>query len=387
MAVATVRTCRKSFKYRIYPTKAQVKTLESWLELCRELYNAGLEERREAWKKGVSIGRYTQQRQLPEIKKIRTEYAEINAQVLQNAVGRLYVSFLRFFERVKNGDTPGHPRFKPRDRYNSLTWPQDVGFKLIGTKKIGLSGIGQIKIKLHRPLEGKLKTCTIKREAGRWYASFSCAEVPVETWPVATKEVGIDPGLDSYVTISNGVSEVKVENPRWFRKSEARLAQAQKELSRKKRGSERYAKARLRVARIHEKNVNQREDFQWKLARKTVEENQLIAIEDTEVKELSEKSSVGTSKSIHDAAWSGLSMKLSCKAENAGRIFIKTPAPWSSSTCSGCHERLQNKLPLSERTFACPKCGLKLDRDCNAARNHLRAGQALRDEHREVAPL
>jgi len=224
MAVATLRTCRKSFKYRIYPTKAQIKTLEQWLEFSRELYNKSLEERREAWKNKISISYKMQSDQLPELKKSRPEYKEVHSQVLQQNLIRLDRAFKSFFKRVKNGEKPGYPRFKSPDRFNSLVYPQSPGFKLVSRKRLRLSGIGEVKIKLHREVLGNPKTCTIKRTSSdHWYASFSCDQVPVEDWPEATGEVGIDPGLESFATVSDGENETKIANPRWFRKSEERL--------------------------------------------------------------------------------------------------------------------------------------------------------------------
>lgn len=378
VAVTTLRTCKKSFKYRIYPTKPQTKTLEDWLEFSRELYNAGLEERKGAWKQKVSISFRKQSDQLPEVKKIRPELKEVHSQVLQQVLHRLDNAFQSFFRRVKNGEKPGYPRFKSRNHFNSLVYPQEPGFHLVSKKRLYLSGIGEIKIKLHRPIEGKPKTCSIKRNpAGHWYASFSCDQVPVEEFPEAFGEVGIDPGLKVFATISDGKNEEKIENPRWFRKSEKRLTQAQRELESKKRSSKNREKAKLKVTKIHEKITRQRDDFQHKEAHKIVTKYGSIAVEDTNNGNLIKNSSREISKSFQDAAQSRFRLILSYKAENAGRRFAKTPAPWSSSTCSRCLYRLSEKLPLEERTFHCPKCEFMLDRDANAARNHLRAGQAL----------
>ena len=379
MADMVVPTFRRSFKYRIYPTKAQIKTFESWLELCRELYNAALEERREAWKKGVSINYYKQNPQLPAIKKERPEFGEVYSQVLQDVLGRLDGAFQDFFRRIKLGQTPGYPRFKSRDRYNSMTWPQNAGFWLIDTNKLHLGNLGKVRIKLHRALEGRPKTCTVKREAGKWYALFSCSDVPGRVYPPATGEIGIDMGLTTYATPTEGE---KVENPRWYRKTEAKLAIAQRNLSRKKRGSKNYAEAKQRLAKLRAKEANQRLDFQHKLAHRTVCENQLIAVEDLKPEEMIEKSSKGLSKSISDAAWAQFLAILACKAEEAGRQFVKVPAWGTSSTCSSCGTVKQKTL--SERVHSCP-CGLVLDRDINASLNILRLGRSLRDEHREAS--
>jgi putative transposase len=364
---------RRAFKYRLYPTRDQERRLHGWLGLCRQLYNAALEERREAWKQGVSITFADQSRQLPEIKKLRPECAQVYAQVFQNVLVRLNETFQRFFERVKRGDKPGYPRFKNRDRYRSLTWPQAPGFSLRGAKHLRLSGIGELRIKLHRPVEGRPKTCTVKSEAGKWYAAFSCDDVKSSKvlYPVPGQEVGVDLGLESFATLSTGV---KVPNPRWYRKTQEKIALAQRELSRKKRGSRRRAKTKLLVARLHEKARRQREDFQHKLANRLVSENQLIVVEDLKIRALMENSSKGLATSIQDAAWWSFLSKLAVKAVEAGRRLVKVPPEGTSSTCFACGAI--RRKDLSERLHECP-CGLKLDRDLNASLNILRLGRSL----------
>jgi putative transposase len=372
MAETTVRTFRRSFKCRLYPTKAQVVTIEHWLDLCRELHNAAIEERREAWAKGISVGFAVQSQQLPAIKTGRPEFAEINAQVLQQALRRVDLAFSAFFRRVKRGETPGYPRFKSRDRYNSLTWPQAIGFKVLGRSRIHLSKIGQIRAKIHRPLEGEPKTCAIKREAGRWYAIFSCDQVPARSYPKATAEVGIDMGLTTFAALSTGEM---VTNPKWYRAIEGRLVVAQRKLSSKQKKSKRRKKARERVARLHQKAANQRRDFQHKLARQIVSENKFIAVENLAPKKMAEKSWPGMAKSILDASWGRFLSILSEKAEEAARTLVKVPPHGTSSTCFQCGA--YRKKTLSERTHSCP-CGLVLDRDFHASLNILRLGRSLR---------
>lgn len=371
MAELVVRTFRRAFKYRVYPTKSQEQTLIEWLDRCRELHNAAIEERHEAWKHGTSIYFKDQSAQLPTIKNDRPEYAQINAQVLQQALHRVDFAFQHFFRRVKLGQKPGYPRFKGHDRYDSLTWPQDIGFGLVGTKKLKLSSIGTVRIKLHRPVEGTPKTCTLKREAGKWYAVFSCDDVPARAYPSATAEVGIDMGLASFATLSTGE---KIDNPRWYRKTEKRFAKAQRGLSLKKHGSKRRAKAKSRLARLCAKEKNQRNDFQHKLAYRIVSENASISVEDLAVKEMAEKSSAGLAKSIQDAAWSRFLSILEAKAEEAARRFARVPPRGTSSTCSRCGAFRQKML--GERLHDCP-CGLVLDRDINASLNILRLGRSL----------
>lgn len=371
MAETTVRTFRRAFKYRIYPTKTQAVALECWLDLCRELHNAAIEERRDAWRHGVSVGYSTQSAQLPSIKKDRGEYAAVNSQVLQQALRRVDLAFKSFFRRVKRGEKPGYPRFKSWGRYNSLTWPQDEGFKMLGRNRVHLSKIGSIRAKVHRPLEGRAKTCAIKREAGRWYAIFSCDKVPARAYPAATAEVGIDMGLESFASFSTGE---KAENPRWYRKTERKLAEAQRKLTSKKKKSKRRQKARQRLARLHAKTANQRRDFQHKLAHRIVSENRFIAVEDLAPQRMAKRSFRGIAKSIQDAAWGRFLEILRAKAEEAGRGFIKVPARGTSSTCFRCGT--YRKKSLSEREHSCP-CGFVLDRDLHASLNILRLGRSL----------
>ena len=158
----------KAFKFRIYPTEKQIGKLQWTLRRCKELYNAALEERREAYRMaGVSVSYYTQNKQLPEIKEIREEYRDIHSQVLQDVLTRVDKAMDNFFRRVKNGEKPGYPRFKSGDRYDSFTYTQS-GFEIM-KGKLNLSKIGRVKIKLHREIVGKIKTCTMKREGDQWY--------------------------------------------------------------------------------------------------------------------------------------------------------------------------------------------------------------------------
>src|SRR5438067_162648 len=183
---------RKAYKFRLSPTKKQEKLLFWTLTRCRELYNAALSERRDAYRMaGKSISYYEQKRDLPEIKtEIRQEYQEIHSQVLQDVLLRLNRAFENFFRRVKNGEEPGYPRFQGRNRYNSFTYPQG-GYSLTHDRRLCLSKIGSIKIKLHRDLAGTIKTCTIKYEAGQWYAVFSCEVEAPDPLPAVESEVGI----------------------------------------------------------------------------------------------------------------------------------------------------------------------------------------------------
>jgi putative transposase len=188
-----VRTGRKTFKYKLLPTPKQKQALAAVLFRCRELYNAGLQERTAAWERcRISVTFAMQLAQLPAIKEVRPEYNEINAQVLQDVLHRLDKAFVAFFRRVTAGEHPGYPRFQGHDRYTSFTYPQvgEHGAAVLDGGTLSLSKIGRIPIRLHRPLAGTPKTVTISREADGWYACVSCAEVPVDPLPLTGNETG-----------------------------------------------------------------------------------------------------------------------------------------------------------------------------------------------------
>ena len=219
----------KSFKYRLSPTKKQAQALQWTLDRCRELYNAALSERKDAYRMaGKSINYYDQANQLPEIKEMREEYKDIHSQVSQDVLQRVKKAFDAFFRRIKACETPGYPRFQGRNRYDSFTYPQG-GFSLTHDSRVSLSKIGSIKVKLHREIKGKIKTCTIKREGDHWHVVFVC-EVESELLPVSNDTVGIDLGLLHFATLSDGST---IENPRYFRKGEKKLATLQQSLSRR----------------------------------------------------------------------------------------------------------------------------------------------------------
>lgn len=242
----------KAFKYRLYPTKAQKAVLNEQLRLCRNLYNAALQERRDAYRKcGVSVSAYDQKKSLPEIKAALPEYSGVYSQVLQDVILRLDKAFKGFFRRVKAGQTPGYPRFQGRDRFDSLHYPQS-GFS-VSEKTAFFSKVGNIRIKLHRPIEGKIKTATVKREGDEWYVSYVC-EVEAQPLPKTGSSVGVDVGTTWFAITSDGEF---VENPRHYQKAMRKLRTAQRAIARKpNKRSNRRKKAVKRVAKIHRKVSN-----------------------------------------------------------------------------------------------------------------------------------
>ena len=316
---------RRTFKYRLYPNRQQREKLQATLDVCRELYNAALQERREAWSSHRKSIHYVEQaNQLPDIKAIREDVRAVHSQVLQDALRRIDKTFQTFFLRCKRAQVPGFPRFRSESRYDSFTYPQ-AGFKLSG--RLSLSKVGDIKIKLHRPVKGQIKTLTIKRENGMWYACFSCIVEP-EPLPANDKATGLDVGLLSFVTRSDGMG---IGNPRWFRKAQKRLRRAQRRVARREKFSKRWKKAVRLVAKIHRKVFNQRSDFHHRLSRKIVNNYGVIFVEDLNVKGLSRGL---FAKSVHDAGWAAFFQKLSYKAESAGRRFLPVDPRGTSQRCS-----------------------------------------------------
>ena len=383
----------KAFKYRLYPTRKQRETLQFILDRNREIYNAALEERREAWRLcKVSVTFEMQSRELPDIKKDRPEFGEIYAQILQETLHRVDKAFKAFFRRVKNGEKAGYPRFQGYDRYDSFTYPQVERLKgkpviSIENGKVILPKIGHLKVKQHRPLEGKVKTCTIKREGEHWYVVFAC-EIEAQTkLPYTDLPIGIDMGLKHFMTDSNG--DV-VDNPKFFRKSHGGLKKKQQRLAKKKKRSHRRRKAVKLVAKAHKKVANQRRDFHHHHARILVDTFETIVFEDLSMHHMVKRpkakqdengnylpngasSKAGLNKSILDAGWASFIELVKHKAEWAGVTVMQVDPQKTSQMCSACGKEGEHK-DLSVRTHVCEHCGVVLDRDHNAAINILDRG-------------
>lgn len=353
----------KAFKYRLYPTKNQKAKLSETLWLCSIVYNSCLAERRDCWELGGhSVNKYDQINRLPELKQVDERFSGVYSQVLQDVVKRLDKTFDAFFHRVKSGEKPGYPRFKPARRYDSFTYPQ-LGFQVQGSKLV-LSKIGSVRIKLHRSLQGKVKTCTIRRQADGWYACFSC-EVEPQRLPESGRAVGVDLGLENFAITSDGEFYPTAKH---LRKAERNLKRLQRQVSRRQKGSKRRKKAVRQLAKAHLHVANQRKDTAHKVARSLVNDYGLIAVEDLQVRNMVKNHHLA--KSISDAGWNMFVNILMSKAVETGREVVKVDPRYTSQACSGCGVLVPK--PLSQRWHRCPECGESLHRDVNAARNILR---------------
>ncbi|MFX1465076.1 MAG: RNA-guided endonuclease InsQ/TnpB family protein, partial [Promethearchaeota archaeon] len=357
---------KRTYKFRLYPTTQQTTTFTQWLTTCRKLYNNALAVRKEAWHtKQQAVNYYEQASQLKAAKKTNPFLKMVHSQVLQDVLRRLDKTFTNFFRRLKNGEKAGYPRFKGKYRYDSFTYPQS-GFALdYQKKKLRLSKIGDISIKLHRPIptEGVIKTCTITHDVDHWYACITLElpdPAPNSQQRAIKSVIGVDVGLKSLLTLNNGDT---IGNPRWLRNSEKQLAKVQRRQARKQKGSHNRYKQNMKVAQIHRKIRNQRKDFHHKLSRKLVDTYDLIVYEQLTIANLVKNHYIA--KSISDAGWGQLMRFTEYKAEEAGTMVEYVSAYNTTQLCSKCGKLVPKTL--ATRIHNCPYCGLDVARDHNSA--------------------
>ena len=359
-------------KYRLFPTKAQATRLEQTLDACRWVYNQTLEVRKNAWEQEQrSVSYFETKRMLPQWKAEHPFLEIAHSQVLQNVTERVDLAFKAFFRRVKAGEEPGYPRFRGKHRYDSFTYPQAHAFHLNDDGTVSVSKLGRLRLSLHRPMQGLIKTLTLCRDAlGRWYASFS-VEVEPTPLPPSPLVAGVDVGLTAFATLSD---DTAIANPRFFRQDEQALKKAQRKLSAQAQGTPARRKARRVVQHIHQRIKSRRTDFAHQASRKLVNPYQVIMCEDLDITDMQANGPRSLKKSIADAAW-GQFLQYTCsKAAEAGRTFLKVFPRGTTQDCSGCGATVPKAL--SVRVHHCPHCGLTVDRDRNAARNILARGLA-----------
>ena len=365
---------RKTYKYRLLGNKQTFIKVDEWLLLCQRLYNVALEQRIKYYRYyKKSLSEYDQINQLPELKTEFPEYQKVGSQVLQDVIERLDKSYKAFFRRVKGGNgKAGFPRFKSRNRYDSFTLKTHM-WKL-NDNYLTISRLGKFKLRLSRPIEGIIKTVTIRRQSDKWYVSFSCDKVPEKKLEPCDKLIGIDVGIKTFCVDSN---RNQTESPKYFRNAEKQLRIRQRQLARRVKGSNGRKQAKLWVAKAYEKVNNQRNDFLHKVANNYITNYGIICIEDLNIQGMSKNHHLA--KSIIDAGWGKFFELLLYKAEEAGRLVIKVPRfEPTSKTCSQCGA-INQELKLSDRQWVCKSCGVLHDRDYNAAKNIRRVGQTLQE--------
>lgn len=356
---------KTAYKFRIYPTNQQEAELEYALEVCRQLWNDALADRRNTWKEEGISRTYNRQAALLIIEKEHGRYSGVYSQVLQDVLRRLSKAFENFFRRVREGARKkGYPRFK--SQYKSLTYPQS-GFKLEGSR-LNLSKIsGGIRVFLHRGIEGAIKTCTIKKDGtGAWYVIFVTeSEAPSKVKPQTA--IGVDLGISHAVVTSEGQC---FDYPGYLVQAEKQNRAAQKSLHRKVKGSHNRKKAQHKLSAIGKRVTNLREEFLNQVSRKLVDFADIIVFEDLNISGMLKNHNLA--KHIQDVSWGKLIQLTQSKAERAGKSVVFVDPRNTSQMCSGCGILVAKDL--SERVHVCPVCGLRLDRDHNAALNILTLG-------------
>lgn len=350
---------RNVVKVRIYPTAEQQVALSKAFGCARWWWNHALNLNNETYKAtGKGLSRQGYNDRLPELKKKFPWLSECYSQVLQSVSLNLSQAFINFFEgRAK------YPNFKSKHGQQSIQYPQHVKI-LDGAIK--LPKIGEVKATLHRVFDGKLKTVTVSMSrTGKYYTSLLFDDgLPEPEISNQGKAIGIDLGLTHFAITSDGS---KFDNPKHLKKHQRNLKRKQQKLSRCSKGSKRRTKARRIVARVHERIANTRKDFQHKLSRKLVNENQVIIVENLAVKNMVKNHNLA--KAISDCGWSEFTRQLKYKAEKDGKIYLEIGRFFpSSKTCHVCLNQI-NSLSVDIRVWECPNCKTKHDRDVNAAIN------------------
>ena len=344
----------KAYRFRIYPNGTQQKAMDDHLEISRKLWNDLLGRTKERYEKEKKFFKKSELQAM--VKK-----SGLYSQTAQGIAHRLNRAIRCKIEMKKRGMKWGFPRFKKYGQLRSLYYPQS-GFRL--EYKLKVTPFGELKIKQHRSIEGEIKTLTLKCEpTGKWFAVLVVDGVSPNRLKVGDGAVGIDLGLKTFATLSDGNV---IDNPRVLKKYEERLATAQRNFSKKKKGGANRQRARLSVAKIHEKIANTRRDFLHKFANELIRNYSFIALEKLNPRAMSQGWLGG---SINDASWSAATQILCYKASSAGCKVVFVNPNNTTQECSRCGELV--KKELCDRVHSCPNCGLVIDRDLNASRNIL----------------
>lgn len=360
----------RTYTLQLKPSARQRESLNSILALSCDLYNAALQERRDAWRLcRESVDYHQQQTELTEIRAVDPDVRAVAVDIAREPLRRVDRAFQAFFRRCKAGQKPGFPRFRSKARYDSFAFGGCNPVVLKGGR-IKVPNLGWVRFRTKQSIPENIRAATLKRKGKQWTARVVCDLGPAPEKCAVSSAVGMDLGLTHFVTLSDGVV---IDNPRWAQQYETRIARANRNLASKQRRSKNHIRAREALRRAHQRSADARRNFTHHISKWLVANYDLIAYEKLNIRGLAQGN---LAKSILDAAWGELIRQVSYKAESAGRWAIPVNPKGTTINCSGCGGRVVKTL--AERTHNCPRCGLVLDRDHNAALNILRLGEALR---------